>query len=280
MTVRLFYVDESFDDTKFCLSAIGVTHVEWHECFRRVREHRTQLKRDHGLYLRKEVHAHEFVSGRGQVSDRVVGKYTRTRIFEGLLKLTAELPSAMVMNVCLDRRGRKDVQLDAWDRLVNRIERTMLEMESRELPLRRSLVASASTGLTAIEGHDLELRLTRYRPRAIIIADEGRELELTRVLRKMSVYNPVPSRLGAWADGTRARNIPVERVIEDPVFKKSHQSYFIQLADAVAFALLKREVPPTPHVKKYGLDRMFERCLAQVCVKRASPADPLGIVRK
>jgi hypothetical protein len=43
------------------------------------------------------------------------------------------------------------------------------------------------------------------------------------------------------------------------VFKKSHQSYFIQFADAVAFSLLKREVVPTPHVKRYEIDRMFEK---------------------
>jgi uncharacterized protein DUF3800 len=78
----------------------------------------------------------------------------------------------------------------------------------------------------------------------------------------------------------KAKNIPVERVIEDPVFKQSHQSYFIQLADCVAFSLLKREVAPTPLVKKYGIHRMFERHVAAVCLRPASPKDPLGIVRK
>jgi hypothetical protein len=96
----------------------------------------------------------------------------------------------------------------------------------------------------------------------------------------MGVYNPIPSKLGDWGDGQKAKNIPLQRVIEDPVFKKSHQSYFIQLADAVAYALLKREVAPTPHVKRYGIDKMFEKSLSGVCYKWASPADPLGIVRK
>ena len=72
----------------------------------------------------------------------------------------------------------------------------------------------------------------------------------------------------------------MERVIEDPVFKKSHQSYFVQLADCVAFALLKREVPPTENIKKYGIQKMFDRCLAGVCYRKASYADPLGLIRK
>ena len=61
---------------------------------------------------------------------------------------------------------------------------------------------------------------------------------------------------------------------------KSHQSYFIQLADAVAFALLKREVAPIPLVKRYDLDKMFDRTVAGVSFRKASLKDPLGIVRK
>ena len=64
------------------------------------------------------------------------------------------------------------------------------------------------------------------------------------------------------------------------MFKASHQSYFIQLADCVAFALLKREVAPTPLVKKYGIHRMFERNVGAVCFRPASPKDAFGVVRK
>jgi hypothetical protein len=280
MTVRLFYVDESYDPSKFCLSAIGIRHTEWRECFSRVREYRKQLKEDHGIFLRKEIHAHEFVSGRGRISDRIVGKHERSRIYGGLLRLVAQLPNVMLINVCLDIAGRKDPQLDAWDRLMNRIERSMRDMEERELPLRRELSAGLPDAIDEDVRSKLDVRLNHYRPRAMVFADEGRETEITKVLRKMSVFNPIPSRHGVWDDGTKARNIPLERIIEDPVFKKSHQSYFIQLADAVAYALLKREVAPTPHVKRYGIDGMFDSSVAGICFRRASRHDPLGIVRK
>lgn len=230
--------------------------------------------------MRKELHSHEFVAGRGRVSDRIIGKHDRTRIFEGLLRLVAQLPNVMIINICLDRKGRSDVQLDAWDRLMNRIERTMLAFEERELPLRRDLVSEVSSGMSDQRRHQLEARLNLYRPVALIFADQGREPEITRALRKMSVYNPIPSMIGDWGGGVATKNIPVQRVIEDPIFKKSHQSYFIQLADAVAFSLLKREVTPTAHVKRYGIDRFFERTLTGVCFKDASKTDPLGIVRK
>jgi hypothetical protein len=49
MSVRIFYVDESHDATKFCLSALAIKHRDWAECFKLIREHRKQLKDDYGI---------------------------------------------------------------------------------------------------------------------------------------------------------------------------------------------------------------------------------------
>jgi hypothetical protein len=124
-------------------------------------------------------------------------------------------------------------------------------------------------------------RLLLYHPRAMIFADEGRARELTKVFRKMTVFNPIPSQFGMWpSPGSTSKSIPLQRIIEDPVFKKSHHSFFIQLADCAAFSLLKQETPPTPNIKKYGINKFFDQCLAKICFKEASPKDRLGIVRK
>ena len=37
----------------------------------------------------------------------------------------------------------------------------------------------------------------------------------------MGVFNPIPSMLGGWPEGTPTRNIPTEFILEDPVFKVS-----------------------------------------------------------
>jgi hypothetical protein len=155
----------------------------------------------------------------------------------------------------------------------------MAAVEGQEMPLRRSLLSSARDELSREEYSRLEDRILAYRPRAVIVADQGRESEITKALRRMSVYNPVPSQYGQWGGGRRAQNIAVQRIIEDPVFKQSHQSYMIQLADCVAYSLLKREVEPTANVKKYGIHKMFDAQLAGSCFTKASPRDPLGIVR-
>ncbi len=94
----------------------------------------------------------------------------------------------------------------------------------------------------------------------------------------MGVYNPIPSRFGVWRDNGKAtKNLPLERIIEDPVFKKSEQSYFVQLADFCAYALLRRE-RPVPSKTKYGLDQAFNP-LSPILVREASTRDPEGIIR-
>jgi hypothetical protein len=106
-----------------------------------------------------------------------------------------------------------------------------------------------------------------------------REGQIKKAMRRMHVYNPIPSQFGEWPDGERARNITTDRIIEDPIFRVSGHSYFVQLADCVAYALLKREVPPTERVTKYGIDKMFESILGHKCFRKACRKNPLGIVR-
>jgi hypothetical protein len=279
MSVRFFYVDESHDDEFFCLSAISIRHAEWQQCFTEVKNHRRRLHDDFGVKLSKEMHAHELIGGRGRISDTTIGKWQRSRIFSGLLQLVSRLPNVMLFNVCLKKSSHRDPHMIAWERLINRIERCMVSFEDKELPFRRTLADRTRGKLVVPDCDAIDLRLNAYRARAFIIADEGKESLITGALRRMHVHNPIPSRYGAWSTGNPTRNIITERIIEDPFFKKSQRSYFIQLADCVAFALLKRETTKTERIKKYGIDKMFEKNLSGVCHKKASGSDPLGIVR-
>ena len=112
-----------------------------------------------------------------------------------------------------------------------------------------------------------------------LVCDEGKEDYYVKLVRKLRVYNPIPSQFGAWNPGEFAKNIPIERIIEDPQFKDSRKSYFIQHADFMAFGLLRSE-KPTPKIKRHGahksLDQLDES-LNRVCNKK----DPrgMGIIR-
>lgn len=277
MGTYLVYVDESYDDDLFCLSAMIVKSTEWREAFKAVKAHRVQLRERYEIPLRKEIHARELVGGRGRLGPVELGKWERSRIFRGLLQLVSSLPSARLFNVVLTASGEDDPQLKAWDRLLNRIDRTLKAVEDKERTVRRKLHEAVARHSPEF-ADSAELRL-QFQGRALIVADEGRNVEITRVMRKMNVHNPIPSAFGGWPEGA-VRNTPTERLIEDPVFRRSEGSYLLQLVDCVAFALLKKETEPTPNIKRYGIHKMFDEVLPAICIKAASKNDPLGIVRK
>jgi hypothetical protein len=209
----------------------------------------------------------------------MVTKWRRSRIFLELLELVASLPDSHLLCVALDSAGRRDPQLDAWDRLLNRLNRLAEGRNRQENSLRRRLIKGLGEQGDAVAMREVERRLLPYSAQAVLIADQGHETEIVRLRRKLSVYNPVPSKFGSWG-GATTKNIPLTHFVEDPLFRDSAHSYLVQLADCAAFALLKRETHPTPQIKKYGLHRAFDAHLAGICVRQANSKDSLGIVRR
>jgi hypothetical protein len=237
---HIVYIDDSGDEELAIFSGIAVPFESWTESFTRLREFRSSLKRTDGIFTYKELHAWKFVSGRGQIADRVVTKGRRCQIFRESLELLTGLPNVRVFNAVFPKAQKSR----AFERLVNRINRTMEAQRSH----------------------------------AILICDEGDEITYTKLMRKMRIYNPIPSRMDVWIDTGRAtRNMPIERIIEDPVFKDSQQSYYIQMADFVAYALLRRE-RPIESKSIYGIDTAFN-VLDLILVREACRADPQGIIR-
>jgi hypothetical protein len=113
----------------------------------------------------------------------------------------------------------------------------------------------------------------------ILICDQGQEAEFTRRMRKMRVHNLIPSKFEAWQGGQQVKNIPASQILEDPFFKDSRSSYFIQAVDFCAYALLRME-HPIPSRTQLGYDTMYEE-LRPIVVAAANRKDPrgLGIIR-
>jgi len=220
-------------------SALAIAAEQWHAAFERVREFRRELRRRDGIPVRTEFHAWKFVSGRGCLGDRIVPKGRRCQIFKDALQLVANLPSARLFNAVFPLKGDEL----AFELMVNSINRTLQAWDSR----------------------------------AVLVCDEGKESAYTRIARRLGGYNPIPDQLGTWQDSAEmTKNIPTVRVIEDPFFKKSERSYFIQLVDFCAYALLRRERPVASKTK-YGLDQAFN-LLAPILVREACPKNKEGII--
>ena len=178
----------------------------------------------------------DLVAGRGRLGPRIVTKYRRSQIFQDAFTLLDQMQGVHVFTAC--RTSRPEW---AFERLVTRIHKTMEAWDSH----------------------------------AILICDEGKDAAITRLIRRMRVYNPVPVYVGP--SRLQTQNLATLRIVEDPVFKESSRSYFVQMADFVAYGLLRRE-QHLASKNKYNVHECFD-LLQTVVAREASTHDPMGVIR-
>ena len=229
--MHLIYIDDSYEKPCITYSALAVPAAEWLPSFNAIRDWRRRLRDKDGILLRREFHATEFVAGRGRLGPRIVTKHRRSQIFRDAFRLLNDMGSIRIFNAC-----RQSNHIWAFERMLTRIERTMQAWDSH----------------------------------ALLICDEGKEIEYTKLIRRMSAYNPIYGPFGL-------QNVTLDRVLEDPFFKESHRSYFIQMADFCAYGLLRRE-KANANKNRYGIHQAFD-ALQNVVVRQASPSDPMGVIR-
>ena len=232
--MHICYLDDSGDGTVRAFSVLSIPVQEWHTCFNHVKNYRRVLRDKYGVYVRKELHATEFVGGRGRIAPHSISKENRVRIYNQALLAITRLPGVKLFNAIAAKRD----EYTLFERVLNRINRTMQAWDSH----------------------------------ALLISDEGKDYN--RLVRKMGVYNPIPSQFGG-----RPRNITLDRIVDEILYKRSQDSHFIQMADFCAYALLRSEVPLASK-NALGLDRSFDR-LTPLCQVQCYRADPrqLGIIR-
>ena len=96
---EIAYIDESYDETTFAMSALIIPIARWREVFEEVKHHRLRFKNVYGIFTSKELHALEFVSGRGRISDRMIPKGLRAQLFHETMDFVAGLPVAVISGV-------------------------------------------------------------------------------------------------------------------------------------------------------------------------------------
>jgi hypothetical protein len=100
--------------------------------------------------------------------------------------------------------------------------------------------------------------------KGIILADNTDGGKLTKLLREMRRYNPIPSMIG-----TAPRNIPLRAVIEDPVFRDSANSLFHQMVDVVAY-FAKQHYQPNKYMRTKGGRHYYTRFLTNVVNRKVT----------
>lgn len=234
----LIYVDESYDETHYAYSAIFINAFLWNQYLSNRLDWRKNWFDQYGIPLDYELHATKFVGGRGEHPANR-DKLFRADLFYEAVGTIENMDGVHVINaITSDKKNH----LKLFEHMLNRINRT--------------LKAKSAMG--------------------ILICDEGNENRLTSIVRKMKKENHIPYNTFGSIGSTR--NIPLNQIIEDPLFKTSKSSYFIQLSDFIAFSLLRNEKPLAS--TRARVSSAFDQ-LDRVLIKEANRYDSRskGIVR-
>lgn len=252
----LMYVDESGDSglvdsptRYFILSGLVLHELRWNQALDQLIAFRQRMRNSFGLLMREEIHSAHFINKPGALVR--IPRNNRLTIVRAFLNEVAALPEISVINVIVDKRGKEDgypVMEKAWEALIQRFSNTIKHRNfpGPANPDERGMIIPDNTDVKVVQG----------------------------LMRKVRKYNPVPnqSRFGAGY-----RNMTITNMVEDPYFKDSRHSYFIQAADVVAFSLYQRTAPSS-YIKKKSAQNYFNRLNGVLC-KSASSSDPEGIVR-
>jgi Protein of unknown function (DUF3800) len=258
--MHLVYYDESGDDgfpayasPLFVLSAVYCPALDWRENFDIIAGFRRQLSKDFNLPFQLEIHTRELLLNKKPYAPLQMTGAERTEIIIRFCQLAAQLSLRAISTVVI-KPWIKNTQFPVLDRAlsysVNRIE-------------------------TDLGGSSAN--------RFLIITDDGRVAKMRSTTRRMQKINYVPSQF---------ENAPykkeIRHLIEDPLPKDSRESYFIQLADMLAFLFYAHTANATglatlPHRSPPELDQTFvTRCLDSlipILNLKASASHPYGLVR-
>lgn len=250
----MMYVDESGDTglsqsptSHFALVGIVVHEGEWRSFLDTMVQFRRVMRTAHGLPIRTEIHSAEYIR-RPPVPG--ISKHERLAILRNLLDELAKLSTISITGMVVDKTTKQvgyDVFENAWRALFQRFENTL---KYGNFPGKHR--------------NDYGLVLTD--------ATDGQKLQ--NLVRRMAVYNPVPNTQAVF--GTGYRNLPLLRIIEDPVPKDSASSYAIQACDVCAY-FLYQTYKPNAYIRKSGAHNYYAR-LSPVLNKNASRTGKLGIV--
>lgn len=251
----IMYVDESGDigmtnspTRYFVLSGVVLHELRWRDYLDQLVIFRKRMLKKFGLYLREEIHASRFITHPGAVSR--INKNDRLTIIRNFADELATMSDLNIINVVVDKQGKGadyDVFEMAWKVLIQRFENTL--------------------------SHNNFQGPRNAEDRELLISDDTDAKKLIRLVRQMRRYNPIPNNS---LYGIGYRDLRCRYMIEDPNFRNSKDSFFVQSADLAAF-LLYQHISPGSYMKKKSGHNYFLR-LDPILCKVASAANPQGIV--
>ncbi|CPW02804.1 DUF3800 domain-containing protein [Mycobacteroides abscessus] len=219
--VLLAYVDESGntgDPNKggtltYTLGCVLVHIDGWNTAFDAIVDFRRRVRARFGVHLRPEIKANYLIRGSGDLSRYDLSPSQRHLIYRAHLRVLDGI-GVRAFAVVINKGSRFTTPAAcfdmAWETLLQRLERTSAK-ECEQF---------------------------------LVIHDEGENDAIRRWVRKARRHLTAGS---AYTPGATRSN-PAERLIDDPVPRRSDQSYLLQAADLVAYAGFRAAIPPSARV--------------------------------
>ena len=231
----LMYVDESGDVGKiksptkyFMLSAIVIHEMDWRKVLTSLATFRRMLKTNKGLRIKEEIHCTHLINSPGPLSR--IPRNDRLDIIKKSIDWIEDQKELKVFSVVVDKSNcQGDVFEKAWNALIMHFENALL---CRDFP----------------SGPDIA-------DKGIIITDNTDVVKLRTLVRRMRHYNQIHNN-DAHDNGNR--NIALQHVIEDPVFRDSSFSLMHQMNDVVAYCT-RQLYEPNAYMKKKGAATFYNR---------------------
>ena len=254
----LIYVDESGDPGNntsgtefFVISGIIIHELVWNDMFQKIMRFRRNLAQQYHISQRIPFHAIDIVNGHGDFHFSQSGLTINQRfdIYCRAIDLHSQSPQIRILNIFI-RKDRiipgtpVDIFETGWRNFIQRFH-------------------------NFLDKGGLMVNLNDY---GLLITDRTHDDQLRRLLRKMRAFNPVPSQVQPGS----TRSVLATRILDDPMPKPSVHSYFIQMADLVAFSLARRDYPRTK-LQRHGFQTYFDM-LNPVLLTQACQYDSQGIV--
>ena len=146
-----------------------------------------------------------------------------------------------IYSIVIDKRKRKDDIFEiAWNTLLTRFENTI-----------------RNKNFLGPQNAD---------ERGMLISDNTDGDKLCKLVRRMRHYNPVPNRRDLYSGDFR--NMKLEYVIEDPIFRDSKNSLIHQMNDVVAY-FCRQLVEPNAYIKGKAGVNYYTR-LSDVLITKVS----------
>jgi hypothetical protein len=245
--VHFAYVDESGNtgippagSRTYTLGCVLLEAASWPAAFDDMIDYRRFLRARFGIPVRAELKANHLLQNGGAFRQLALSESARRAVYRQSMRLIPKL-GLQAFAVVIDKTQRTTDHRDlAWEYMLQRLERF------------------STKGGTPL----------------MIVHDEGEAGLVRKHVRRARRAGMAGSMFG-----TGILKVPARFFVDDPVPRDSSQSYFVQLADLVAYAAFRKYFPPPSRPVNIVDDRTWDQLGPAVLAKvNAYSGGPPGIV--